>query len=206
MPNPVNFDENCVMVHGGPVDRGTCMKWEYSLSGHPTKSSEVAIKNFSRKTFSGVLTMRKTLFGTAIALSLSAGSVAAAVSISVGEPGFYGRIDIGNDPPPQVVYAKPIVVQPVRGAAYDPIYLRVPPGHARNWRNYCHRYDACGRPVYFVQDRWYNEVYAPRYRERHHGRRGDRDRDGVPDRVDRDRDGDGVPNRQDRRPDNARRY
>jgi hypothetical protein len=26
---------------------------------------------------------------------------------------------------------------------------------------------------------------------------GDRDRDGVPDRVDRDRDGDGVPNRQD---------
>lgn len=34
----------------------------------------------------------------------------------------------------------------------------------------------------------------------------DRDRDGVPDRVDRDRDGDGVPNRQDRRPDDVRRY
>ncbi len=34
----------------------------------------------------------------------------------------------------------------------------------------------------------------------------DRDRDGVPDRVDRDRDGDGVPNRQDRRPDDRRRY
>ena len=34
----------------------------------------------------------------------------------------------------------------------------------------------------------------------------DRDRDGVPDRVDRDRDGDGVPNRQDRRPDDPRRY
>lgn len=28
----------------------------------------------------------------------------------------------------------------------------------------------------------------------------DRDRDGVPNRVDRDRDGDGVPNRYDRRP------
>ncbi len=36
--------------------------------------------------------------------------------------------------------------------------------------------------------------------------RGDRDRDGVPNRVDRDRDGDGVPNRQDRRPDDPRRY
>jgi hypothetical protein len=35
---------------------------------------------------------------------------------------------------------------------------------------------------------------------------GDRDRDGVPNRVDRDRDGDGVPNRQDRRPDDPSRY
>ena len=35
--------------------------------------------------------------------------------------------------------------------------------------------------------------------------RGDRDHDGVPNRVDRDRDGDGVPNRFDRRPDNPNR-
>ena len=34
----------------------------------------------------------------------------------------------------------------------------------------------------------------------------DRDRDGVPNRMDRDRDGDGVPNRYDRRPDDPRRY
>ena len=37
-------------------------------------------------------------------------------------------------------------------------------------------------------------------------RQGDRDRDGIPNRVDRDRDGDGVPNRQDRRPNDPRRY
>jgi hypothetical protein len=36
-------------------------------------------------------------------------------------------------------------------------------------------------------------------------RRGDRDRDGVPNRVDRDRDGDGVPNRMDNHPNNANR-
>jgi hypothetical protein len=38
-------------------------------------------------------------------------------------------------------------------------------------------------------------------------RRGswDRDRDGVPNRVDRDRDGDGVPNRRDAHPNNPRR-
>jgi len=35
--------------------------------------------------------------------------------------------------------------------------------------------------------------------------RGDRDRDGVPNRFDRDRDGDGVPNNRDRAPDNPRR-
>ncbi len=34
---------------------------------------------------------------------------------------------------------------------------------------------------------------------------GDRDRDGVPNAVDRDRDGDGEINRRDRRPDNPRR-
>ena len=37
-------------------------------------------------------------------------------------------------------------------------------------------------------------------------RGGDRDRDGVPNRVDRDRDGDGVPNRYDNRPGNPSRY
>jgi hypothetical protein len=44
--------------------------------------------------------------------------------------------------------------------------------------------------------------YQPR--PPHYGRR-DRDRDGIPDRVDRDRDGDGVPNRVDRRPSDPRR-
>jgi hypothetical protein len=34
---------------------------------------------------------------------------------------------------------------------------------------------------------------------------GDRDRDGIPNRIDRDRDGDGVPNRQDARPYDPRR-
>lgn len=39
----------------------------------------------------------------------------------------------------------------------------------------------------------------------HGQRQGDRDRDGIPNRVDRDRDGDGVPNRQDSNPNNPRR-
>jgi hypothetical protein len=90
------------------------------------------------------------------------------VSVQVGEPGFYGRIDIGTFPQPQVIYPRPVVIQPVPvGVARPPIYLRVPPGHAKNWRKHCNKYNACGQPVYFVQDRWYNDVYVPRYRESH---------------------------------------
>ncbi len=42
-------------------------------------------------------------------------------------------------------------------------------------------------------------------RERNQGWRGDQDRDGIPNRVDRDRDGDGVPNRRDDSPNNRNR-
>ena len=101
--------------------------------------------------------------------ALAAGPVLAAdvgVSVSVGQPGFYGRIDIGSFPQPQVIYRQPVVIQRVPVAvAPQPIYLRVPPGHAKNWRKHCHKYDACSQPVYFVRDDWYNNVYVPRYRE-----------------------------------------
>lgn len=90
------------------------------------------------------------------------------VSISVGHPGFYGQIDIGDFPRPTLVYPQPVVIQPVRpGVVVAPVYLHVPPGHAKDWKRYCGRYEACGRPVYFVQDNWYNQVYVPRYQERH---------------------------------------
>lgn len=91
----------------------------------------------------------------------------AAVSIRVGEPGFYGQIDIGGLPAPQLVYPQAVVVQPAV-AVLPPLYLRVPPGHIKHWERYCGRYGACGRQVYFVRDEWYKQVYAPHYREYHH--------------------------------------
>ena len=114
--------------------------------------------------------MKQFLFAAALAAAtLPAHADNVGVSISVGQPGFYGRIDIGGAPQPVLVYPKPIVVQPAPVAvAPAPIYLHVPPGHAKHWRKYCHQYNACGQPVYFVQDRWYNDVYVPHYRE-HHG-------------------------------------
>jgi hypothetical protein len=55
---------------------------------------------------------------------------------------------------------------------------------------------------YFERGRWDRQRWA----QNRHGPRGDRDRDGVPDRYDRDKDGDGVPNRRDDRPNNPNRY
>ena len=102
------------------------------------------------------------------ALFTAASSVAFAadvgVSVSIGQPGFYGRIDIGNAPPPVLVYPQPVVIQRVpQPVAVQPLYLHVPPGHAKDWRKHCHKYNACAQPVYFVKDEWYNDVYVPHY-------------------------------------------
>ena len=96
-----------------------------------------------------------------LAVALLAGTVQAAdvgVSVQVGQPGFYGRIDIGNTAPPPVVLAQPIWVQPV-AVRPQPVYLRVPPGHQKHWAKHCREYNACGVPVYFVREDWYQEHY-----------------------------------------------
>ncbi|MDE2148383.1 MAG: hypothetical protein KGJ55_00850 [Gammaproteobacteria bacterium] len=120
--------------------------------------------------------MNKRLFATiAVLAAVAAGTAYAAdvgVSVSIGEPGFYGQIDIGNYPQPRVIYRQPVLVE--RGPDYDsrPIYLRVPPGYTKHWSRHCAEYRACGRRVYFVRDDWYNTVYAPRYRKDHGRGRG----------------------------------
>jgi hypothetical protein len=89
-----------------------------------------------------------------------------AVSVSIGQPGFYGRLDIGGYPQPQVIYRQPRVIEYVE-VERQPIYLRVPPGHRKHWDKHCHEYDACGERVYFVRSDWYNRDYVPRYQEQH---------------------------------------
>ena len=118
--------------------------------------------------------MRRLLFAAALVVTSTLALAAdVGVSVSVGQPGFYGRLDIGDFPQPQVIYRRPIAVQRVE-VDRPPVYLRVPPGHARHWKKHCHRYDACGERVYFVQDNWYQREYVPRYQERHGDRRDDR--------------------------------
>lgn len=93
------------------------------------------------------------------------------VSIGINQPGVYGRIEIGNLPPPAVILPQPVVIVPTPVAVYQrPIYLYVPPGHQRSWGKHCHRYGACGQPVYFVQESWVREHH------RHHHDDDDDDR------------------------------
>lgn len=105
------------------------------------------------------------------------------LSLSIGQPGFYGQLDIGDYPQPQVLYRRPIMIE--RGQMdRPPIYLRVPPGHARNWRKHCHKYNACGERVLFVQDNWYRREYVPRYQEQHRDHQNDRRDEGGDHRRD----------------------
>lgn len=128
----------------------------------------------------------------------------AQVSVSVGQPGFYGQLNIGGYPPPALYSPQPVIVQ--RGYVGAPIYLRVPDGHRRHWSRNCYRYNACGRQVFFVQDGWYQNTYAPRYREHYrqgpvHYRETHRDDHRGPDRG-HDRGHDRGPDRGHDRNDN----
>ncbi|MDA8092884.1 MAG: hypothetical protein M0T84_03085 [Betaproteobacteria bacterium] len=142
--------------------------------------------------------------GVAAAAFSAVASAHVGLSVSIGEPGFYGQINVGGFPPPEVIYPRPIVVAP--GPVYGPpVYLRVPPGWQRHWAEHCRFYHACGRRVYFVRDSWYQREYAPRYREQHGWARGDehwRHRDREGDRRDWRRGDDGRRHYDDRGGDN----
>ena len=121
------------------------------------------------------------------ALALAASAAHAQVSVSAvisGQvvPGVYGQVVIGGGPPPPVVYAQPLVAQPVVVAEpvpLQPIYLHVPPGHAKHWKEHCHEYNACNRPVYFVKSAEYEPGYHGHdEHEKHHGKHDDDDDQG----------------------------
>jgi hypothetical protein len=127
--------------------------------------------------------MKRFLIAVAIAAATVSTPVFASdvgVSISIGQPGFYGHIDIGDYPQPQVIYRRPIIVERVV-VERPPVYLRVPPGHAKNWKKHCREYNACGERVFFVRDDWYEREYVPRYQEKHRKRGNDDRHDGGRD-------------------------
>lgn len=114
------------------------------------------------------------------------------VSINIGQPGYYGPIDIRDFGRPRVIYSEPRIIERV-SVQREPVYLRVPPGHAKNWRKHCGKYNACADRVYFVQDSWYDREYVPRYqakhKDRHEHRRDERREDRRDDHRDEQKNG-----------------
>jgi len=104
----------------------------------------------------------------------AAAQTSVGVSVTINQPGVYGRVDIGNLPPPAVVLPQPVVIAPTPVAVYQrPVYLYVPPGHQKNWAKHCARYAACGQPVYFVQEAWVRERWEHSDHDRpSHGKSG----------------------------------
>ena len=141
--------------------------------------------------------MNRIVIATAMLSAMLGGAMIPAlaanvdVSINIGQPGYYGPLDISDFGRPRVIYREPIVVQRVYSQR-EPVYLHVPPGHAKHWSKHCAQYNACGERVYFVQDSWYNREYVPRYQAQHHDRgdmrRDDRGDDHRGDRNDDDHD------------------
>lgn len=92
-------------------------------------------------------------------------------------PGLPGRVDIGRLPLPQVVLPSPVIIAPPAlpaprpGVAppprQQPVYMWVPPGHRNKWSKHCHKYNACGVPVYFVRDEWYDRHVHRGAKHRH---------------------------------------
>jgi hypothetical protein len=129
--------------------------------------------------------LRFAVKGALSLISLGAVAVAQAgdvsVSVNVNTPGVYGQITLGELPAPELLMPRAVVAIPTRivvsGPPPEPLYLHVPPGHERHWERHCHEYNACGRPVYFVSHRWYQEVYVPRHELRHEERHEHRDHD-----------------------------
>lgn len=100
------------------------------------------------------------LAGLAALPAARAGDVS--VSIGFSQPGAYGRVDIGRYPQPVLIAPQPVIIG--RPVYTEPVYLWVPPEHRRDWRHQCYRYGACGAPVYFVQDNWYQQNVVVRER------------------------------------------
>jgi hypothetical protein len=120
-------------------------------------------------------TMNKPLAKfAAVSLLALAGAAAHAqvgigASITINQPGVYGRVDFGPQPgyveaPPALIYPQPVIVQPGRVAYQQrPIYLYVPEPYTHDWVHHCAAYRACGQPVYFVRDQWVRDRWAQHY-------------------------------------------
>ena len=103
---------------------------------------------------------------TSFGIAVGSAAIAQDVTVKIGEPGYVGRVEIGDAPKPILISPNPIIIERER-LVEQPTYVYVPAEQRKDWARYCGRYDACSRPVYFVEERWYTDVYVPHYKSKH---------------------------------------
>jgi opacity protein-like surface antigen len=93
--------------------------------------------------------MKRLLLVIVITLVAATAAQAAdvGVSVSIGQPGFYGSFAIGGSPASAAIYPYPVVVRPAPVVVARPVYVHVPPGQVKHgYRDYH------GYPVYYRHD------------------------------------------------------
>jgi hypothetical protein len=88
------------------------------------------------------------------------------------KPGVYGRVELNKNSRPDLVYSDPrVVLVEEHHHHHEPVYLHVPPGHAKHWDKHCHEYHACSRPVYFVMSDEHREKPKHKKHKPHHDKK-----------------------------------
>lgn len=130
--------------------------------------------------------MKKLLCGLLIGASLGFAQLGSADDLGIKvilekeiAPGVYGRVELGNDSHPDVYYSQPrLIITDSKYAKSRPVYLHVPPGHAKHWDKHCQKYNACGRPVYFIRSAEYDSYDDDhdhhQDKNKHHGKGKDK--------------------------------
>jgi hypothetical protein len=99
--------------------------------------------------------------GSQIAAADGIGTRAAASAPAT--PGVYGRLDVDSKQNPPLVFEHAMFIEaPETAGKVAPLYLHVPPEHAKNWKKHCAKYQACKQPVYFVKSAEYEPGYDPK--------------------------------------------
>lgn len=105
--------------------------------------------------------------GLALLLGAASAGASTQVNISIGDSGYRGVLPALSGWRPEVWNSSPVVAIGAAAAGLAAVYLNVTDSERRDWKRHCGKYDACGRPVYFVKNDWYRGTYAPEYRRRH---------------------------------------
>ena len=143
----------------------------------PSELGRMSLRRRGRPLLAWIAVVGITLLAAVANVAIAATPYANATVEGALIPGVYGRIEIGTAPPPPLIYQQPIViVQQPNYVQQPPLYLHVPPGHAKKWSKHCGRYNACGRPVYFVKVNGDDGFEQAQYKEgkykkdKHHGK------------------------------------